>query len=56
MSTIRKIVQITQDIRFIAPWKTLQYARKGDYIVYRNEKDIYAVPKELFKKTYSILS
>ena len=51
----RRIVELTDNIRMMAPWGTLQYAKRGDMIVYVNQKDIHAVPRRLFDETYIII-
>jgi hypothetical protein len=49
----RRVVELTENVRLIGPWKTLQYAKKGDILMYINKDDIYAVPIELFNDEFS---
>lgn len=41
------MVELTENIRFIAPWGTLQYAQKGDYLCQVND-EVYMIPKMMF--------
>ncbi len=50
----RRVVELTADVRFFAPWGTLQYAQKGDMLMSVDESDIYAVPKVFFDNEYRV--
>lgn len=52
---LRRAVALTKDVRFKAPWGTITYGRKGDYLVYVNENDRHVVPKVNFENSYEIL-
>jgi len=51
----RHAVELTKDVRLRAPWGTLQYAKAGDWLIYLNDDDIYAIPLKLFLQSYEIL-
>lgn len=48
----RRSVELTENVRFVASWGTLQYAQKGDRLMYVNDDDIYCVPKGLFEDDF----
>lgn len=52
---IRKAVELTKDVRFYTPTGVLEYASKGNYIIYLNSEDIYTVPKNVFDEKYKII-
>lgn len=50
----RKAIELTADVRFLASWGSVQYAKKGDFLMYVSDDDIYAVSSELFEKAFTI--
>ncbi len=50
----RQAVQLTEDIRHMAPWGTLQYAKKGDWLLSIDKEDVYAVTNSRFHSEYTI--
>lgn len=52
---IRRAVEVTDDVRFYSTLGDLEYARKGNYIIYLNSDDIYTVPKKVFESKYRII-
>lgn len=55
IKVLRRAVSLIKDVRFKAPWGTMTYGKKGDYLVYISENDIHIVPKLNFEKSYEIL-
>jgi hypothetical protein len=45
-------IELTEDIKFIAPWGTPMEGKKGDFIIYRNDFDAYRIEREIFFETY----
>ena len=55
--SIVKAIKIDEDmIQIMAPWGYPQYLNKGDYLVMRDEKDIYGVLKNNFEENYKQVS
>ena len=52
----RSFVELSKDVRFMAPWGSLQYAKAGDMLIYKDEKDTYTVPHEWFQERYQVVT
>lgn len=50
----RRFIRLTENVRFLAPWGTLQYARKGDVLMCAGKNDVYALPGIRFKDDFII--
>ncbi|MEC7838724.1 MAG: hypothetical protein VX777_01645 [Chlamydiota bacterium] len=44
----RRVVEIKENIRFMAPWGTMVYAQKGDFLCFASDSDIYPVPQSIY--------
>lgn len=55
LKVLRRAVILSKNIRFKAAWGTIAYGKKGNYLVYINEEDVYVVPKRNFEESYEIL-
>lgn len=51
----RRVVELTENVRFRASWGTLVYAQKGDILMYSDKNDIYSIPRKLFDDEFSIV-
>jgi hypothetical protein len=50
-----KMVKLTQDVCFQAPWGSMQYVPAHSVLVYRSENDIYAIHKKNFECAYEVM-
>lgn len=48
------VVELKEDVSFIAPWGELMNIAKGGYLVVDNPDDIYGIQREEFFATYKI--
>jgi len=48
------VVQINENISFIAPWGSVMNIAKDGFLVINNEHDIYGIQKEEFLNTYKL--
>jgi hypothetical protein len=52
---LRRFIQLEENVRFMASWGSLQYAQKGNILMYIDKTDIYAISQESFKEDFTIL-
>lgn len=52
---LKIIVELKNNVTFMAPWQELMKIKKGGFLVINNQDDIYGIAKEEFEETYIIL-
>lgn len=52
IKTVRPLIQVRDNIQFVAPWCNIQYLKKGGYLVILTQKNIYGIQKGEFDASY----